>query len=276
MADLRRMRPLLGTYVEVGARGPQAALAIDAAFAHIEQTQTLWSFQSPTSELSLLNGQPGRRVPLRRETLRLLRLAKALMRASGGAFNCTVGGMLINKGALPDHGGPASLPHGTSDDIEIGDAWACLRRPIRVTLDGIAKGYAVDLAVDALRALDVRDGWVNAGGDVRVFGDLTLALQRRELDGTHTSLGGLRDAAIATSRVPVPDETQCADFPALIVTGSPNTTPAIGVWTVLARTAWRADALTKVAANTTATARIDTIRQLGGCLVDGTPATQVS
>src|SRR4051812_25506350 len=98
MADLRRMRPLLGTYVEVGARGALAEQAIDAAFEQIEQAHALWSFQSPASELSQLNSQIGQRVPLQRTTLRLLRLAQALMRASDGAFDCTVGGMLIDKG----------------------------------------------------------------------------------------------------------------------------------------------------------------------------------
>lgn len=272
MADLRRMRPVLGTYVEVGARGLQAEAALATAFERIELAQTLWSFQSPTSELSRLNGQPGQRVPLSRSTLRLLRLARALMRSSGGAFDCTVGGLLVAGGTLPDHGGLAPLPRGAADDIEIGNAWACLRRPIRLTLDGIAKGHAVDLAVDAMRSLAVDAGWINAGGDLRVFGDLTLPLQRRELDGTFSPLGGLRNAAVATSRVPGPEDAPSDDFPACIVAGSHGGTPEPGVWTVVARTAWRADGLTKVAATAAPASRSDLIRRLGGCLIDDMPA----
>lgn len=268
MADLRRMRPVLGTYVEVGARGPQAEAALAAAFERIEQAQTLWSFQSPTSELSRLNGQPGQRVPLSRNTLRLLRLARALMRSSDGAFDCTVGGLLVAGGTLPDHGGTAPLPRGSADDIETGPGWACLRRPVRLTLDGIAKGYAVDLAIEAMRGLDVSAGWINAGGDIRVFGDLTMPVQRREVDGTLSPLGGLRDGAVATSRVPMAHEPPSADFPACIVAGSHGGAPEPGVWTVVARTAWRADALTKVAANANPGARHELIRRLGGCLID--------
>jgi thiamine biosynthesis lipoprotein len=267
MANVRRMRPLLGTYVEVGAHGPQADAAIEAAFASIEQAHALWSFQSPRSELSSLNTNPCQRVPMRQVTLRLLRLAKALMRASNGAFDCTVGGLLVDKGVLPSHGGPNPLPSGTFDDIKLGSTWACLRRPVRLTLDGIAKGYAVDLAIDAMRTRGAQSGWINAGGDVCAFGDLTLALQRREFDGVLSPLGGLRNAAAATSRTTDSDTPQCDDFPACIVTANPNSAPAPGVWTVLARTAWRADALTKVAANTPPALRHGLISLLGGRLV---------
>src|SRR6266446_2955361 len=38
-------------------------------------------------------------------------------------------------------------------------------------LDGIAKGFAVDRAVECLRDAGVVAGVVNAGGDLRIFGD---------------------------------------------------------------------------------------------------------
>ena len=116
MDELRRMRPLLGTYVEVCARGPQAQAASDAAFARLEAAQAQWSFHAGDSELSRLNRRPGRRVALWPETLRLLSLARALMRRSGGAFDCTVGGTLVRQGLLPDHGGPEPLPRGVAAD----------------------------------------------------------------------------------------------------------------------------------------------------------------
>lgn len=42
---------------------------------------------------------------------------------------------------------------------------------MKLDLSGIAKGYAVDLAVEKLKANGVKTGLVNAGGDIRVFGD---------------------------------------------------------------------------------------------------------
>jgi len=270
MNQLRRMRPMLGTFVEVGACGPAAADAIEAAFAALEDAQAWWSFHAPDSDLSRLNLAAGARVSLRPQTLRLLRLTVAVMQRSAAAFDCTVGGLLVRQGVLPDHGGPAPLPRGRVDDIEIGASWARLRRPVRLTLDGIAKGYAVDLAVAALRRAGAPAGSINAGGDLRVFGELQLPVQRRELDGRFTSLGTLRDAAVASSRVAAPGATPDPSFPAQLVAPM-GQHPQPGIWSVLARSAWRADALTKVAANTPAPHRDALVRRLGGCLLATPP-----
>lgn len=270
MAELRRMRPLLGTFVEVGARGSAATAAVEAAFAGIVSAQRRWSFHAADSELSRLNREPGHRVPLHGHSLRLLRLCAALMRASGQAFDCTVGGLLVRDGALPDHGGPEALPRGNADDIELGPGWASLRRPLRLTLDGIAKGFAVDLALAAMRRAGAEAGWINAGGDLRVFGDLALPVQRREMDGQLSALGSLRNAAIATSRVGPPDPS----YPACIVAPT-GLSPAQGTWTVLARSAWRADALAKVAATTASSERAARVQALGGWLLT-TPSMEAA
>ena len=258
------MRPLLGTFVEITVRahdGRVADAALAVAFARIEQAQALWSFHDPASELSRLNAVPGTAVALAPVTVRLLRLARALTRRSGGLFNCTVGGALVRQGVLPDHGG-ALLVVGDADDIDIFPSGAMLRRPVRITLDGIAKGYAIDLALSAMRRAGAVAGWINAGGDVAAFGDVAVPLHRRELDGQLTALGALRNAALASSRVGARDD----DFPAYLV-GHAGQVPTPGVWTVMARSAWRADALTKVAANARPEQRAQLLRELGGALV---------
>jgi thiamine biosynthesis lipoprotein len=64
-------------------------------------------------------------------------------------------------------------------------------------LDGIAKGFAVDLAVEILEAQGA-SGSVNAGGDLRVFGDGFEDVHVR-LDDDFLHIGRVRDAAVATS-----------------------------------------------------------------------------
>jgi len=158
---------------------------------------------------------------------------------------------------------------GRADDIDIGRRQARLCRPVRVTLDGIAKGYAVDLAVNAMRLAGARSGWINAGGDLRVFGDKVLQVHRREPDGALTPLGGLREAALASSRVGcVPD----AAFPAFIV-GADDVVPE--VISVVARSAWRADALTKVVALVPRAERAAVAARLGGHWVEP-PAMRIA
>jgi thiamine biosynthesis lipoprotein len=261
MPELRRMRVLLGTYVEVVVRGPAAAIeaAIDAAFTSIARSQALWSFHDPDSELSRLNGARGQALPVSPASVRLLSAARAMMRASGGAFDCTVGAMLVQRGALPDHGDGPWIARGSAGDIVIGAGWARLARPVRLTLDGVAKGFAVDLALRAMRRAGATAGWVNAGGDMAVFGDLLLPVQRREHDGSFTRLGNLRSGAMASSRSGPSDP----DFPSHIIAHG-NGAPPVGVWTVVARSAWRADALTKVAA----AGRASLLPLLGGALVN--------
>ena len=56
--EVRRCRPLLGTFVEITASGAdenELNTAINAAFAVIEKIQNLMSAHDADSELSLLN-----------------------------------------------------------------------------------------------------------------------------------------------------------------------------------------------------------------------------
>ena len=148
---------------------------------------------------------------------------------------------------------------------------ARLARPVRITLDGIAKGYAVDCAIAALKRAGVSSGWINAGGDLRVFGDMALPVSQRRTDGSTRSLGALQNAALATSRAGGGVD---ADMPGLILgpgTADTDSAAAFGkaaTYSVISRFAWRADALTKVAALAPAGERAARIAELGGLLIE--------
>jgi FAD:protein FMN transferase len=260
------MQPWLGTFVEVGA-ADDTGISLNAALATIAEVHGLLSFHEPGSDLSRLNRGAGRLVRLHPLSVRALRLARALMRASRERFNCTVGGALERLGMLPVHDAPALLEHGGAEDIMILDRTSArLRRPVHVTLDGLAKGLAVDLAVHTMRANGARAGWVNAGGDLRVFGPVSLPLKLRDDTGYRTA-GYVTNRAVATSVVSAaPDQR----FAARIVSTTGDRIER-GSWSVLARHAWRADALTKVAALLPAAQRDATLRELGGRLIDSRP-----
>lgn len=256
---LRRMKPLLGTFVEIGVfePGARAAGAIAAAFAEIGAYERAASFQDPASDLSRLNRSAGERVALDTRAMRALRLARALMLASGGLFDCTRGGELVARGRLPDHGG-SLLTAGSADDLELFPGAARLRRPIRITLDGLAKGLAVDAGIAVLRRHGAQHAWINAGGDLRVIGHHALPVQLRATGQVLM----LRNSALASS-------ASNADWDASVpgeIVGA--TGIARGRWSVLAARAWRADALTKVAALAPAASRTARLARLGGRLVD--------
>lgn len=267
MGESRRMRPLLGTFVEIGANGggTDVDLAINEAFARIEAIQAMLSFQDPESEISRLNQRPGQWLPMSHPSLRVLRLARAIGIASKERFNCTVGGKMVSWGLLPGRESAARIEVGNAHDIDIRRGAARLRRPVLVTLDGIAKGFAVDRAIAVLMRHGVPSAWVNAGGDLRVYGDKSLDISRREIDGSFTKLGVLNNGAVASSFA---GDYADKDLPSRLVGALPGNSEAAVVVSVMASNAWRADALTKVAGATPPPERSRIVSRMGGRLIE--------
>lgn len=260
---------MLGTFVEIGVPDsqPLADAVVDRAFGKMDEIQQRLSFHQPESDLSKLNRSAGNWISISPLALRVLRLALAMTRASHGYFNCTVGGGVVRKGALPNHEFGEFIDAGDADDLEIHMGRIRRLRPVLVTLDGIAKGFAVDVAIRELMRGGLKTAWVNAGGDMRVYGETTLPVHRRDEHGEIELLGGIQNAALASS-----DSKPGFDpkFPGLMIPKLGGIT-APGVWSVIARQAWRADALTKVAALAPPGQRHELVEKLGGRIVS--PAT---
>ncbi len=185
---VKRMRPALGTAVVIEACAPDeatAARAIEAAFAQVAHVQAVMHPDSAGSDVARLNAAAaGTAVALRPATHAVLRFAQQLHRCSKGAFDP----------CLP-------LRPGTLADLELADVpqpVARARLPLALDLGGIAKGYAVDEAVAALRQCGCSAGLVNAGGDLRVFGAAAQTVLVRGADGSVAALE-LQEAALAVS-----------------------------------------------------------------------------
>src|SRR5258708_3393935 len=210
-----RMRPLLGTLIEIRAGGPESRVndGIAAAFAAIERVQRLMSFHDAGSDVSRINAAPvGREVAVDRETYCVLRHALDLGHRSDGAFDITIAPSLVAAGFLPYPrlSGPLETSASVTQvdsarftDLELLPARAVRWRRKKgwIDLGGIAKGYAVDVAVAALRSQGMTHGLVNAGGDLRGFGERPWPIQIRapEQPTMLLNAGSLCDAAIATS-----------------------------------------------------------------------------
>lgn len=232
-AVCRRARPWLGTLVDVLAEGADAEAAVAAAFDEIAAVHALLSFHAPGSELQAINrAVPGTRLRVDARTLAVLHLAAALYADSERAFDCRVG----PAHALAD----ARFPVAFDGDNLIKQTDASM------DLGGIAKGYAVDRAIEVMLAYAVDRAVVNAGGDLRHYGARPIVVQVRDpanaarvvvsvaLDNAalaSSTAGGLGARAGSASRIHDADR---ADLPALA--GA----------TVQAPTCVLADALTKV------------------------------
>ena len=180
---LRRARPLLGTLVEVGVRaGGGDNAALEAAFAAVLEAQRHMSRFDPASDVSRFHRlECGHSLSVHPMTREVLATASELHAATEGAFDISLG----------------TAPQGWHLE---GTILRKLSAQVRLDLGGIAKGHAVDLAVQALIDGACTAGWVNAGGDLRAFGDLVLPVQLRdEGSGGVRPFAWMQDGALATS-----------------------------------------------------------------------------
>lgn len=199
---IRRARPLLGTFVEI-ALPETAATAFEAGFAAIGHIHDRMSFHAPGSDLSRIHAARAcEPVEVDPHTIRVLRTAAILFRASKGLFDIAVGRALVRDGFLPKPNNVVRLtdfPGTAADIVLIDDIHLCCQRRVLIDLGGIAKGYAVDCAVDALREAGAPYGIVNAGGDLRVFGPVPQTVHIRNGIGDVVAQILLQDCAIASS-----------------------------------------------------------------------------
>ncbi len=200
---MKSVRPLLGTYVVVEAAAADdnmARAAVDAAFAAISTVQRLMSAFEPHSDVSRINARAHLEpVAVHPWTAEVLRLASQMHADSDGLFDVGIAPRLAEWQMLP----PAELdyPDSTATNLCIeGDTVFCTA-PTRIDLGGIAKGYAVDRAVEAALQAGAHSVLVNAGGDLRVAGDTEEPIHLRDPKQPAATVlaGRLQDGAIATS-----------------------------------------------------------------------------
>ncbi len=199
----RRAELWLGTLVEIAAHAPSPCAldaGIAAAFNAIARIHHALSGHDASSELSRINRQAADALqPVSTDLRTVLSCALDLAARSHGSFDPTVGGRVAALGFLPRH----TATHGdaTWRDVELGPDGVRFRRPLTLDFGGIAKGYAVDCAIAALREHGATTGRVNAGGDLRLFGSGHEPVHVRTggPQGILVPLVDIGDGAVATS-----------------------------------------------------------------------------
>lgn len=253
----RRAKPLLGTLVEVSIGNvADESAAFVAAFSAIQRVHTLMSAHEPDSDLSRINREAHvRRVQVTPWTWSVLAEAQRIHEYSHGLFDCAVGNRLAAWGLLPTERYPqlvaSDLPPSLSELELLEDNHVRTGRPLGIDLGGIAKGFAVDMAIEALRSCDVQEAVVNAGGDIRVIGNTEIPVHLRDpkAPGQLIYAGTIQDAAFATSGSYFSSAVACTPEASALV--DPRTQSAIvdnRSYSIIAKTCVVADALTKVLA----------------------------
>jgi len=149
----KETRILMDTFCEISCYS-QDKIAIKEAFAEIERIEKLCSRFDEKSELSKVNALAGQEeVVVSKELLELISRSIYYSKLTDGAFDVTKKGkyrdIMLDKDKL-------SIRFADSD--------------IKIDLGGIAKGYAVDRAVQILRKHGIENALVNIGGNMFALG----------------------------------------------------------------------------------------------------------
>jgi len=171
----------------VASSKAEAKAAIDAGFEEIQKLETLLNYFSSESELSAINNAAGA-IPVKvsRETVEILTKAMNIAEETDGAFDPTVAPVIRLWKFSKD---PSDSVIPSADEVERALSLVDYRnvfidssaseiflegKGMEMDLGGIAKGYAADKAVLAIKSLGIQSALVAIAGDIRGFGVNTL------------------------------------------------------------------------------------------------------
>lgn len=218
LQSLKRSKPLLGTFVEVSLQSSlrtkeDLQFLSSNIFEKITSIQKKMSYFDDKSEISLLNkAQANELITVSKETYELLLFSQKLNNDSKGAFD------ILYK----DRDNFPNVQLTFKDNLQVGKTDCA-----QIDLGGIAKGYAVDVATQYIESHSDVSGVINAGGDLRVFGNKKFPLHIRSSRNRdeYLDIGSYSNCAVATS-----------DF---------EVSQTMSTLTVIAKTCTFADSLTK-------------------------------
>ncbi|OQY04897.1 MAG: hypothetical protein B6I25_06370 [Planctomycetales bacterium 4572_13] len=248
--------------IVVSENQQQAHRAINAAVDEIYHIEELMSDYDPNSQLSKVNLQAfDHPVSVDVELFEVLTTAKMYSRMSNGAFDITIGPVVqLWRKAKADGVAP------TAEALQ--KAKGCVgyqklilnaeKQTVRFAKDGmfldlggIAKGYAIDKAIEILQDAGVKGAMVDIGGDLRCFGTPAngkkhwlIGLQDPVRDGHILLTLNMDDRAVATSgdyrRFIIIDEQKHSH---IVNPTTANSASDLSSVTLIAPTATTADAL---------------------------------
>jgi len=212
--QLSRSRILMGTVVEISAYGADQGrleAAVTDAFAEMARIERLMRPAGEGSDVARLTASE-QGIEVAPETAEVLALGLQVAAESGGAFDMGLGrlkrlwGIETEAPRVPT---PAeirqSLAGTGQDDLRLDGRRAEKAQPaLAVDLGAIAKGYAVDRAVEVLRRAGIESAAVNAGGNIRLIGDhggrpWRIAIQHPRDAAGQLAVLELVDTSVSTS-----------------------------------------------------------------------------
>lgn len=207
----KRTQILLGTVVEIQVRDAdeqKAENAIIKAFAEVKRIDDLFTTYNEESPVWKLNNTTDSIISVDPEIYNLIVLCDSITKLSGGCFDVSLDnltkawGFYTDDPQLPDKWEVESaLKLSGWNNIElITNKKISKHRNVGLNFGAIAKGYAVDKAIEVLIKFGVKKALVNAGGEISVIGnDWVVGIQHpRETNSIIKKLK-LENITVATS-----------------------------------------------------------------------------
>jgi len=189
------------------------AAAMAAAVNEVDRQMSTWK---PDSDLMRLNAAPiGVWVECPEHLMIVLETAVSIGRASGGAFDISVGDAIAAWGFGPATADPVRIQAALSEprrpahdilELDLSGRRARKSAPVTLDLSGIAKGYGVDRLTDVARRFQISDALLSIDGELRGIGlqpdgsPWSIAIEDPDYSVRKPlSIVTLEDAAVATS-----------------------------------------------------------------------------
>jgi thiamine biosynthesis lipoprotein len=216
LIEIKQTEEHMGTTVTIAVMdsdAKKAKLAINHAFLEIERIEKLMSTYIENSSVSLLNKKSIlENVDI--DLVYVIKKAQHYSELSDGAFDITVQPILdlyresfsVRKRAPSEEEIKKALELVNYKNLIVDDEKVRFRkRGMTITLGGIAKGYAIDRAIDVLELKGIKHALVNAGGDMRAIGmkseseSWKIALQNPRDKKEYITIIKLNNRSVATS-----------------------------------------------------------------------------
>jgi len=178
----RKSKILMDTIITVNVvshSAEDANRAIEQAFSEIKKLDKFLNFFSDKSELSEINRNAGKKpVRVSRDTFEVIEKAIHSSEKTNRAFDITIGPLISlwdfhNKVKPEEKTIRQKIRLVNYKDIILDKNASSVylnKKGMRIDLGGIAKGYAADKAVAAMKRNGIKSGLVSIAGDIKAFG----------------------------------------------------------------------------------------------------------
>jgi len=179
---IKRTQILLGTVIEIQVRDVDEKIAEDAitkAFTEVKRIDNIFTTYNEESPVWKINNSADTIINIDSEIYNLIVLCDSITKLSNGSFDVGLDNLTKAWGFYSDN------PHLPSkeavDSALLFSGWEKIKlldentiekkKQVGLNFGAIAKGYAVDRAIDVLKTLGIKEALVNAGGEISVIGN---------------------------------------------------------------------------------------------------------